>query len=115
MAQSDKVILSFEKNFDKHIFQLSNYDALDKLEQSLLIQLEIIRALKVDSKETKANKEEVVEKLTIKKVSKEYGISPTTLYKEIKKGNIPCIRIGNKIRLKRKDIEKYQNISKFDL
>ncbi|MEI6684431.1 MAG: helix-turn-helix domain-containing protein [Bacteroidota bacterium] len=115
MEQADKVILSFEKNFDKHIFKISSYDALDKFEQLLLLQLEIIRALKADSKETKGKKDEVEDKLTVKQVSKEYGISITTLYKLIRENKIRCFRLGNKIRLKRKDIEAYQSGSEFDM
>jgi len=51
-------------------------------------------------------KEHKIEFLTTKEVSKILGVTPVTLNDWVKRGIIPALRIGTRIRYKKKDVLK---------
>jgi excisionase family DNA binding protein len=109
MEQSDKVIRSFEESFDKFLLELKSSDAQKKLKQVLLLMVEILDD--IDDDEENQRKAGIEETISVKQAAKEYGISITTLYKEIREGRLAHSRIArNKIRLRRSDIERYKSV-----
>ena len=113
MEQLDKVILSLKMNIDTGIGNTPTPDGIDKLKKALQEYLDFLNNMETDLKEPRDQEDDTI--FTIYEAAKRYGISPTTLYKHVNSGEIPSFRIGNKIRIKKKDIEKYRTFDRFNL
>ena len=113
MEKLDDTFFEMQLSFDTGVKKARTADAFDKMKKVFLEMIECLDAIKEDYLEPLVP--ETNEILTVKKVSMEYDISTITLYKLIKAQTIPVIRFGNKIRIRRSDIEVYSNSSKFGI
>ena len=113
MDKFDAVLLSFEKNFDRGLQKARSVESLDKLIETMKIMIEVVEGLKPDFEVPRLKEKDDI--LTVKQVSKEYGISTVTIYKLIKQGKITIIPFGNKKRIRRSQIEILNKTSQFDL
>ena len=113
MEQLDKVILSLKKNIDTGISGMPTPEGVDKLKKVLQELLDFLTNMETDLKEPRDQEDDTI--FTIYEAAKRYGISPTSLYKHVNSEEIPSFRIGNKIRIKKKDIEKYSHTERFGL
>ncbi|MGA3013936.1 MAG: helix-turn-helix domain-containing protein [Bacteroidales bacterium] len=111
MEQFDDLILGFEQNFDKSVQKARTLEAFDKMKKVFEEMIECLNALKEDYLEPLMEEKDDI--LTVKQVAVEYGISTISLYKHIKAKEIPVIKIGNKIRIRRSAFEYYKDTSKF--
>lgn len=62
----------------------------------------------VDTNEASKGEEEVPSKyLKVGDVAKTLNVSPMTIYRQIKAGKLRALRVGNSMRIHRKDLESY--------
>jgi excisionase family DNA binding protein len=113
MDKLDDVMVGFQQNFEKGVQKARTIDAFEKMKKVFQEMIECLDAIKEDYLEPMVQESDDV--LTVKQIAKEYGISHISIYKHIKQGEIPVIRIGNKIRIRRSAFEIYKDSSKFGI
>ncbi|MEA3369480.1 MAG: helix-turn-helix domain-containing protein [Candidatus Ratteibacteria bacterium] len=45
--------------------------------------------------------------MTTKELAEYMQLNPLTVYKKVKEGDIPCVRVGRSIRFKKEQIDKW--------
>ena len=91
--------------------------ALDNLRQALeeteSVLLELNETFFEEEEHVKGTQERRDQDLfSMMEVSQELEMSKTWVYREIKSGQIPSIKLGNNIKVRRKDLEEYLESSR---
>ena len=87
----------------KHALEI-HHQALEGLETALL---EFEEALTGESTVRPESRNKGRDLITIPEVCQELGMGKSWVYKRIRSGEIPSIKLGHNIKVRREDIEKY--------
>lgn len=75
--------------------------------QSALVELEEDLLRQSSSRPGEQQQERSLELLSTSEVSKELGMGKSWVYRRLKSGEIPSAKVGNNIKVKRSDLERY--------